>query len=120
MTAPAPALVALPDWAALLVSALVLTGAAIALVGALGVARWRTFFRRAHATAVGATGGLLAICLGSALYFTVAEGRLSTHEALIALFVWTTTPISLSLLCRADVHRERIAREAASGNVEAP
>ena len=102
-----------PDWVAVATAALLLIGAAATLVAAVGLARWNSFFERAHAPGVVATGGLFAVALASALYFTALEGRPSTHEALLLLFVWATTPVSLSLLARVDVHRERRAARGA-------
>ncbi|MGP1630688.1 MAG: monovalent cation/H(+) antiporter subunit G, partial [Giesbergeria sp.] len=46
---------ALPLWADIVVSVLVLAGAVIALIGSLSLVRLRSFFERVHAPAVIAT-----------------------------------------------------------------
>ena len=59
----------LPDWAALVVSLLLIVGASIVLIGALGLLRLRTFYQRIHGPAITVTLGagclLLARCCTS-------------------------------------------------------
>ena len=45
----------LPAWAALLTALLVLVGAAVTLIGALGLLRLGTFYARVHAPTLGTT-----------------------------------------------------------------
>jgi multicomponent K+:H+ antiporter subunit G len=97
----------LPAWAALLVALLVLVGAAVTLVGALGLLRLRTFYSRVHAPTLGTTAGMACILIGSALYFSVRGARPVVHEILIAVFVALTTPVTLMLLARAALYRDR-------------
>ena len=51
----------IPLWAAIIVSALVVIGALLALVGAIGFLRFRTFYERLHAPAIAATQGRLPL-----------------------------------------------------------
>jgi multicomponent K+:H+ antiporter subunit G len=95
----------LPVWAALLVSVLVLAGAALTLIGCIGLLRLPTFFQRIHAPTLGTTLGTGAILIASMLFFTVAEGRPVVHEVLIAMFLTMTTPVSFILLAKAARHR---------------
>jgi multicomponent K+:H+ antiporter subunit G len=97
----------LPVWAALLASVLVLLGAGITLVGAIGLLRLRTFYERMHAPTLGATWGAGGVLLGSIVLFSVLEARPVLHEALIAVFVTVTTPVTLMLLARAALYRDR-------------
>ncbi|MGB3319870.1 MAG: monovalent cation/H(+) antiporter subunit G [Sphingopyxis granuli] len=97
----------LPTWAAIIVGLLVLGGAIITLVGAFGLIRLQTFYARVHATTLGATAGMAAILLGSMLCFSITQGRPVVHEILIALFVTLTTPVTLILLARAAIYRDR-------------
>lgn len=87
-----------------LISLLVLLGAGFVLVGSIGLARLPDFFSRLHgptkATTLGAGGALLA----SMLYFSTRGPALSTHELLIALFLFITTPVSAHLMARAALH----------------
>ncbi len=97
----------LPLWAALLASFLVLLGASLTLVGAIGLVRLKTFYDRLHAPSLGATWGTGGILLGSILLFSVLQSRLVVHEVLIAVFVTVTTPVTLMLLGRAALYRDR-------------
>ncbi|MEG2901580.1 MAG: monovalent cation/H(+) antiporter subunit G, partial [Massilia sp.] len=58
----------LPDWAALVVSLLLIVGASIVLIGALGLLRLRTFYQRIHGPAITVTIGAGSLLLASMLY----------------------------------------------------
>ncbi|WP_243369229.1 monovalent cation/H(+) antiporter subunit G [Microvirga solisilvae] len=98
----------LPTWAALLTALLVLVGAAATLIGSLGLLRLGTFYARVHAPTLGTTLGMASILAGSALFFSMLEARPVVHEILIAVFVGLTTPVTLMLLVRAALYRDRI------------
>jgi multicomponent K+:H+ antiporter subunit G len=97
----------LPAWAALLTALLVLIGATVTLIGSLGLLRLGNFYARVHAPTLGTTLGMASILIGSALYFSVLETRSVVHEILIAVFVTLTTPVTLMLLVRAALYRDR-------------
>lgn len=84
-----------------LVAALLVAGGAFALVGAIGLAKLGDFYKRIHgptkATTLGVGGTLLASCL----FFTLLEGRFSSRELLVALFLFITAPVSAQLLVQA-------------------
>ena len=61
----------LPTWAALLVGFLLLAGAVITLIGAVGLLRLGSFYDRIHAPTLGTTGGMMAILLASMICFSV-------------------------------------------------
>lgn len=97
----------LPLWAAIAVAVLVVIGAAITLIGAIGLVRLKSFYDRVHAPTLGATLGVVFILLGSMLTFSVLQSRLVVHEILIGVFVTVTTPVTLILLVRAALYRDR-------------
>jgi multicomponent K+:H+ antiporter subunit G len=97
----------LPPWAALLTSVLVLVGAGLALLGAIGTLRFGSFFERVHAPTLGTSWGTGAIALASMVCFSVLGSRLVVHELLIGVFVSVTTPVTLMLLARAALYRDR-------------
>jgi multicomponent K+:H+ antiporter subunit G len=105
----------LPAWAALLTSFLVLLGAGFTLTGAIGLLRLKTFYERIHAPTLGATWGVAGILLGSIVFFSVLQSRPVLHEVLIAIFVTVTTPVTLTLLGRAALYRDR-----SEGSTEVP
>ena len=98
----------LPLWAALLVSFFVVAGALIALIGSLGLLRLKSFYARVHAPTLGATLGTGSILVGSAICFSVLQSRFLVHEILIATFITLTTPVTLMLLARAALYRDRV------------
>lgn len=105
----------MPVWAAILVSVLVLVGALLTLVGCIGLARFESFYQRVHAPTIGTSFGTILLLLGSIVYFTVTSQRLAVHEVLIFVFVSVTTPVTLMLLARAALYRDR-----AEGNDNVP
>ncbi|MCG7348358.1 monovalent cation/H(+) antiporter subunit G [Sphingomonas sp. ACRSK] len=97
----------LPGWAALIVALLVLSGAAVTLVGSLGLLRLRTFYERVHAPTLGSTLGMALIVAASIVCFSVLRGRLSVHEIVIGLFLTSTAPVAFMLLARSALYRDR-------------
>jgi multicomponent K+:H+ antiporter subunit G len=97
----------LPAWAALMTALLALVGAAVTLIGSLGLLRLGNFYARVHAPTLGTTLGAGSILAGSALCFSVLEARPVVHEILIAVFVTLTTPVTLMLVVRAALYRDR-------------
>ena len=95
-------------WVALPAAALIVIGAAITFTGAIGLVRLGSFYERVHAPTLGATLGTFFIVLGSILCFSALQTRPITHEILIAVFVTLTTPVTLILLVRAALYRDRM------------
>ncbi|MDB5999311.1 MAG: Na+/H+ antiporter subunit [Rhizobacter sp.] len=98
---------ALPLWVQLAVSVLLLAGSVLALAGALGLLRLKTFFLRIHAPALGFTLGTWCVALASVVYFSVTEATLQLHGLLIPLFLALTVPVTTILLTRAALFRQR-------------
>jgi len=105
----------LPLWAAIMVGTLAIAGAAMTLLGSIGLLRFKTFYDRLHPPTLGSSSGTLLIVAASVLCFSVLRSRLSVHEILIALFVTLTTPVTFMLLARAALYRDRV-----EGNEDVP
>ncbi|WP_207536675.1 monovalent cation/H(+) antiporter subunit G [Sabulicella rubraurantiaca] len=97
----------LPLWAALPVSVLLLLGAGLTLSGCIGLLRLKSFYARVHAPTLGTTMGMFCTLLASILYFAVTRSRPVLLEILIAVFISVTTPVTLMLLARAALYRDR-------------
>lgn len=97
----------LPFWAAIPVALLLLLGAGLGLVGSIGLLRLRGFYERVHAPTLATTLGIGSILLASMLFFSVLQTRPVLHELLITVFMVVTTPVTLMLLARAALHRDR-------------
>ena len=90
----------------ILTASLLLSGAAITLIGSVGLLRLRTFYERVHAPTLGTTLGTACVALASMIYFSALGSRIVLHELLIIVFVTVTTPISLMVLVRAATFRD--------------
>ncbi|MBS0641131.1 MAG: cation:proton antiporter [Proteobacteria bacterium] len=98
----------LPLWVALLTAMFLLVGAAFALIGSFGLLRLANFYERAHAPTLGNTFGTACILAASVLCFSVQQSRPMLHEVLIAIFAFVTTPVTLMVLVRAVLFRDRL------------
>ncbi|MXO00318.1 monovalent cation/H(+) antiporter subunit G [Shinella zoogloeoides] len=105
----------LPAWAAIAVSVFLVIGSLLTLIGAVGFARLPTFYERIHAPTLGTSWGTGGIVMASMIFFTVLGTRPVVHEILVGIFVTVTTPVTLMLLARAALHRDR-----AEGNPQVP
>jgi multicomponent K+:H+ antiporter subunit G len=108
----------LPLWASIVVSACLLAGALLVLTGAVGLVRLRSFYQRVHAPTLGTTLGMFLILASSIVYFSITRERVVLHEILIAVFLTLTTPISLMLVVRAALYRDRQAGDATVPKIE--
>ena len=97
----------LPLWAEIVVAALVLAGAAVALLGSFGLLRLPTFFERVHVPAIIATLGCWCVTWGTVLFFSVRQGELAVFPLLTAVFIAITVPIPTIFLMRASLFRAR-------------
>lgn len=97
----------LPFWAEIAIAALVLAGAAIALLGAWGLLRLPGFFERVHAPSIVATLGCWCVTGATLVYFSLQGHGLAVHAVLIALFVAITVPVTNIFLMRAALFRAR-------------
>jgi multicomponent K+:H+ antiporter subunit G len=110
----------LPAWAAIVTAALLFLGAAIALIGSLGLLRLKSFYERVHAPTLGTTLGTGCIALASMICFSVLQTRPVLHEILIMVFVTVTTPVTLMILVRAAMLRDRWENAQSQAGPDAP
>ena len=97
---------------ALATGLLLVLGAGLAAIGSLGLLQLATFYERVHATTLGTTLGMGSVLVASMFFFSALQTRLVLHEVLIAGFMVITTPISLMLLVRAALYRDRRERSS--------
>jgi multicomponent K+:H+ antiporter subunit G len=103
----------LPIWAALIVAVLLLLGGGLALIGSFGLLRLQGFYERVHAPTLGTTLGIGCVLAASMLFFSLLQMRFILHEILIAVLMVVTTPVTLMLLARAALYRDRVERSEA-------
>jgi multicomponent K+:H+ antiporter subunit G len=102
--------VEVPTWAIITTATLVIAGSAVTLIGSIGLIRLHTFYQRVHAPTLGTTLGTACVVLASMIYFSVLGTRPVLHEVLIAIFITVTTPVTLMILVRAAVLRDKFER----------
>lgn len=104
----------IPLWLAIIVALLALGGSVLTMLGCFGLIRLDSFYERIHSPTLGTSFGTIGIVLASIVYFSVTGGRPAVHEILILIFVSVTTPVTLMLLARAALYRDRAEN---NGNV---
>lgn len=100
----------LPWFAAVPVALLLLAGAGLTLAGSIGLLRLRSFYERLHAPTLGTSYGMGCILAASMIFFSVLQTRLVVHEIVIGILVVLTTPVTLMLVARASLHRDRLEK----------
>lgn len=89
------------------IAILLLTGSLLALLGAIGLLRLKLFYQRVHSPTLSTSYGAFLIVLGTMLWF-FWHGEWGAWQAiLISLFLFFTAPISLMLLVRGALYRDR-------------
>lgn len=97
-------------WLDAVAAVLVLAGACIVLIGNLGLVWLKNFYDRVHAPTLGATLGAFLILLAAILHFMNDGGKTNLVPLLILGFITLTTPVSLIMLVRAALYRDRIEK----------
>ncbi|GGI53875.1 monovalent cation/H(+) antiporter subunit G [Oxalicibacterium solurbis] len=97
---------AIPAWAIVPVSLLLVIGGSIVLIGALGLLRLPSFYQRIHGPAITVTLGAGCLLVASMIYFTVLQSRPVIHEIIISVFLLLTAPIVAMMIMRAAVYRD--------------
>lgn len=100
----------LPLWAAVLVAVLVVGGAFVTMLGQFGLLRAPTFYSRAHPPTLGNSLGMSGVLFASLVYFSVSGGRTSIHELIFVILIPVVSPVTMMLLARAALFRDRRMR----------
>lgn len=101
-------LATLPVWAMLLIPALAVIGAGVTLLGSIGLLSFKNFYERVHAPTLGSTLGMTLIVFAGIIFYSLLEGRLTLKPLLIGMFLTVTTPVTLVILARAAIYRDRV------------
>lgn len=96
-----------PTVAAVLTALFLIGGSALTLIGSVGLIRLQSFAERVHAPTLGTTLGTAGVAIASMIYFSALKSEVVLHELVIVCFVLLTTPVSLMILFRAALLRER-------------
>lgn len=88
-----------------LLSLMVLAGAAFTLVGSIGLLRLDDVFQRMHAPTKATTLGVGLVLAASVLSTWLVRRELSVSELLVALLLFVTAPVSAYLVARVALQR---------------
>lgn len=98
----------LPLWAAYLIPFLAIAGAVVTLLGSIGLFSFKNFYERVHAPTLGSTLGTTLVVVAAVIFYSLIEGRLTLKPMLIGMFLTVTTPVTLVILARAAIYRDRV------------
>lgn len=88
----------------IIIGYLILQGAILSLVSAIGILRLPDVYTRNHAASKAATLGVISILLGVFLYFWIITGHINGRVLLGIVFVFLTAPVAGHLISRAAYH----------------
>lgn len=84
-----------------IVGYLILQGALLSLIAAIGVIRLPDAYTRNHAASKSATLGIISILLGLFLYYLLIDHHANSRVLLGIIFVFITAPVAGHLISRA-------------------
>lgn len=99
-------------WMAIPIAVLVVLGSTLTLIGAWGFYRLRSFYDRLHAPTLGTSWGTAGVVLASALLASHIQRQTILHELVIGFCITVTIPVTLMLLGRASLYRDRAEKSA--------
>ncbi|WP_448383689.1 Na+/H+ antiporter subunit G [Desulfosoma sp.] len=88
----------------ILIAFFLVFGAALALVGSIGLVRMPDFFMRLHGPTKATTLGIGSMLTASFLFFLLRENTWSLHEILVTFFLFLTAPVSAHMMAKAALH----------------
>jgi multicomponent Na+:H+ antiporter subunit G len=80
---------------------LILSGAVLGFLSAIGIIRFPDVYTRAHAASKSSSLGVLLILTGTFFYFWLVDGFISIRLLLALAFIFLTTPVGTHLMIRA-------------------
>ncbi|ELK21495.1 monovalent cation/H(+) antiporter subunit G [Anoxybacillus flavithermus] len=84
-----------------LVAALVLFGAVLVLLSAVGAIRLPDVYTRSHAISKSTTLGMMCILLGAFFHFLLENSEFNSRLLLGIVFIFMTSPVAAHLISRA-------------------
>ena len=94
----------LPMLLELLLSVLIVFGAALVLIGSIGLIKLPDFFTRLHAPTKATTLGMGSLLIASLIITSFVTGDLHVQQLLITLFLFITAPIAAHMLAKTALH----------------
>ncbi|MRX73574.1 Na+/H+ antiporter subunit G [Bacillus lacus] len=85
----------------IIIGYLILQGAFLSIVAAVGLIRLPDPYTRNHAASKSATLGTISVLLGVFLFFWIIDGQINSRVLLGIIFVFMTAPVAGHLIGRA-------------------
>ncbi|TXC91245.1 Na+/H+ antiporter subunit G [Metabacillus litoralis] len=85
----------------IIVGYLILQGALLSLIAAIGVIRLPDVYTRNHAASKSATLGVISVLVGLFIYFLLVDEIVNSRVLLGIVFVFLTAPVAGHLISRA-------------------
>ena len=101
-------------------SILLLFGCFFILVGALGLVKLSTFFKRLHAPTKASTLGVGCVLLASVGYHALTGSDPQPRELLITAFLFITAPVSAHMMAKAALSLHMAERPPQPGDGDNP
>ena len=92
-------------FAEILIAGLLVLGGLFGLIGSYGLLRLRDPMQRLHAPTKATTVGVGTALIASAFSLVLVGGPVTWAEALVALFLLITAPMSALFLAKVNLHR---------------
>ena len=89
----------------IVIAALLVLGGLFGLIGSYGLLRLRDPMQRLHAPTKATTVGVGTALIASAFSLVLVGGPVTWAEALVALFLLITAPMSALFLAKVNLHR---------------
>lgn len=95
----------------LLLAVLIVFGAALVLIGSIGLIKLPDFYTRLHAPTKATTLGMGSLLIASLIFTSYVDGALTVQQLLITLFLFITAPIAAHMLAKTALHLDIKALE---------
>jgi multicomponent K+:H+ antiporter subunit G len=93
----------------IVVGVLLIASGLLALVAAIGIVRFRTFFQRMHPPALASTLATWCAALATLLDFAAQGSPAAMHPWMLVIVLSITAPVTTTLIARAALFRRRAA-----------
>lgn len=96
---------------AIVITAFLILGSGLTLIGAIGLVRLSSFYKRLHMLSLSTSWGAGSILISSFLYSTFVDHHFAFHEILLMIFLLVTIPVASMLVSQAGAYRDHSENE---------
>ncbi|WP_208433651.1 monovalent cation/H(+) antiporter subunit G [Bartonella taylorii] len=96
---------------AIVITVFLILGSGLTLIGAIGLVRLSSFYKRLHMLSLSTSWGVGSILISSFLYSTFVDHHFVFHEILLMIFLLVTIPVASMLVSQAGAYRDHSENE---------